>query len=83
MYINTKGLVLRETPYKESSRILTVLTSDLGKVTVSARGTKRKGSKTASSTQFSCFFRHDIVGKPRPVHPDGGPEYRAVFRACL
>ena len=55
MYINTKGLVLRETPYKESSRILTVLTSDLGKVTVSARGTKRKGSKTASSTQFLAF----------------------------
>ena len=55
MYINTKGLVLRETPYKESSRILTVLTSDLGKITVGARGAKRKGSKTASSTQFLAF----------------------------
>lgn len=55
VYINTKGLVLRETPYKESSRILTVLTSDLGKITVGARGAKRKGSKTASSTQFLAF----------------------------
>ncbi len=55
MYINTKGLVLRETPYKESSRVLTVLTPDLGKITVGARGAKRKGSKTASSTQFLAF----------------------------
>lgn len=55
MYINTKGLVLREVPYKETSKILTVLTADAGKITVSARGTRRKNSKTASSTQLLCF----------------------------
>ncbi|MGM9521483.1 MAG: DNA repair protein RecO [Oscillospiraceae bacterium] len=55
MYIQTTGLVLRETEYKESSRILTVLTSTEGKITVLAKGAKRKGSKTAASTQLLAF----------------------------
>lgn len=55
MYIKTTGLVLRETPYKESSRILTVLTGVEGKITVSARGAKRKNSKTAAATQLLAF----------------------------
>lgn len=55
MYITTTGIVLRETPYKESSRILTVLTAGEGKITVSAKGAKRKGSKIAATTQFLAF----------------------------
>lgn len=52
MYIETLGLVLREREYKESSRILTVLSSTEGKITVAARGAKRKGSRIAASTQL-------------------------------
>ena len=52
MYITTPGLVLRETEYKESSRILTVLTASNGKLTVRAQGAKRRGSKTAAATQL-------------------------------
>lgn len=55
MYIKTTGLVLRETQYKESSRILTVLTSTEGKLTVSARGAKRRNSKTAASAQLLAY----------------------------
>ena len=55
MYINTKGLVLREAAYRETSKILTVLTPDLGRITVSAKGTRRKGSKTAAATQLFAF----------------------------
>ena len=55
MYIKTTGLVLRETAYKESSRILTVLTSTEGKLTVSARGAKRRTSKTAASAQLLAY----------------------------
>lgn len=55
MYITTTGLILREVPYKESSRILTVLTAAEGKITVQARGAKRKGSKTAASTQLLAY----------------------------
>lgn len=55
MYINTTGLVLRETAYKDSSKILTVLTSTEGKLTVSARGALRHGSKVAAATQLLAY----------------------------
>lgn len=55
MYINTKGLVLREVMYKETSKILTVLTASEGKITVSAKGARRKGSKIAACTQLFAF----------------------------
>ena len=37
MHLTTQGIVLREVNYKESDKILTVLTRDLGKLTVKAR----------------------------------------------
>ena len=37
MHIVTQGLVLRETNYKETDKILTVLTREGGKRTVKAR----------------------------------------------
>jgi DNA repair protein RecO (recombination protein O) len=55
MYINTTGLVLRTTDYKDSSRILTVLTSTEGKLTVSARGALRRGSRLAASAQLFAY----------------------------
>lgn len=55
MYIKTKGLVLRDSPYRESSRILTVLTDTEGKITVNAKGAKRKGSKNAGAAQLLCY----------------------------
>jgi DNA repair protein RecO (recombination protein O) len=41
--------------YKDSGRILTVLTSDLGKLTVSARGAMRKNSRVAAVVQPLAF----------------------------
>ena len=55
MYINTTGLVLRETAYKDSSKILTILTSGEGKLTVTARGALRRNSKLAAMTQLLAF----------------------------
>ena len=55
MYINTTGLVLRETAYKDSSKILTILTGGEGKLTVSARGALRKNSKLTATTQLLAF----------------------------
>ena len=55
MFKTTRGLVLREVRYKEADRILTVLTEDIGKMTVKARGALRKGSKIAAATQFLVF----------------------------
>ena len=51
MFETTKALVLREVKYKEADRILTLFTSDNGKITAKARGALRKGSRTAAATQ--------------------------------
>ena len=50
-FVNVKALVLRSVAYKESSRILTVLTDTEGKLTVSAQGAMRKNSRVASVVQ--------------------------------
>ena len=55
MYLTTRGLVLRETKYKEADKLLTVLTEDAGKLTVSARGVLRKGSQIAAGCQLLTF----------------------------
>ncbi|NCB63801.1 MAG: DNA repair protein RecO [Clostridia bacterium] len=52
MHIKTQGLILRETNYKETDKILTVLTREGGKRTVKARGCRRKGSALAASAQL-------------------------------
>lgn len=52
MHLNTKGLVLREVAYKESDKILTLLTAEEGKLTVSARGCRKKGSAIAAASQL-------------------------------
>lgn len=55
MHLTTKGIVLREVNYKESDKILTVLTEDHGKLTVSARGCRRKNSAIAAVSQLLCY----------------------------
>ncbi len=55
MFKTTRGLILREVKYKEADRILTVLTEDMGKLTVKARGALRKGSKLSAATQSLVF----------------------------
>lgn len=55
MHITTKALVLRTVDYKESDKILTLLTVELGKITASARGCRRKGSSIAAACQLLCW----------------------------
>ena len=52
MHMRTKVLVLRETAYKESDKILTLLTREAGKLTASARGCRKKGSAIAAGSQL-------------------------------
>ena len=52
MHMRTKALVLRETAYKESDKILTLLTQEAGKLTASARGCRKKGSAIAAGCQL-------------------------------
>ena len=51
----TSGLILRETETKESDKILTVLTPDMGKIPLIARGARRKNSPLAASGQLLVY----------------------------
>lgn len=55
MFYTTKGLVLRETEYKDNDKILSVLTEALGLVTVKARGVKRKNSALRGGCQLLTY----------------------------
>lgn len=55
MYKTLHGLVLREVVYKESSKILTILTEEEGKVTAEAKGVLRKGSRSAGAAQLLTY----------------------------
>ena len=63
MYVNTSGTVLREVQYKDASKILTVLTSSEGKLTVSAHGAHRKNSKLAAVTGLLVFSEMTLLKK--------------------
>ncbi|MBQ9166778.1 MAG: recombination protein O N-terminal domain-containing protein, partial [Oscillospiraceae bacterium] len=52
MHVTTKAIVLREAAYKESDKILTLLTADLGKITVQARGCRKKGNGLSAACQM-------------------------------
>lgn len=55
MYLNTKGLVIRVTPYNDTDAILSVLTPNHGKLTVKARGLRRKNSPLIAPCQLLAY----------------------------
>jgi len=55
------GIVIREVQYKESDKILTVLTGSLGKITVYAKGVKNIKSKNSASVQLFCHSEFELV----------------------
>ena len=55
MYLNTKGLVLRVTPYNDTDALLSVLTPNHGKLTVKARGLRRKNSPLVAPCQLLAY----------------------------
>lgn len=55
MHTKTNALVLRAVDYKESDQILTLFTRELGKLTASARGVRKKNSPLAAGCQLLCW----------------------------
>ncbi len=55
MHMTTNALVLREVNYKESDKILTLLTEREGRLTVSARGCRKKDSPIAAACQLLAW----------------------------
>lgn len=57
----TPGLVLREIRYKESDRILTLLTPGLGVISASAKGSLRLKSKLFSACGLFCYSEFTLT----------------------
>ena len=90
MYKTLHGLVLREVKYKESSKILTILTEEEGKITAEARGALRKGSKCAAAAQaltWSELTFFENRGRYTLTSPRSAPilaimRSAAIWRSC-
>ncbi len=55
MYLTIRGLVLRVTAYNDTDALLTVLTHTHGKLTVKARGLRRKSSPLTAPCQLLAY----------------------------
>ena len=62
MYETVHGLVLRENRYKEADRMLTLLTAEHGLMSVRARGSLRKSSRTSAAGQPLCYSEFTLFG---------------------
>lgn len=59
-FFSVDALVLREVRYKEADRILTLLTSDRGKLTAKARGALRRASRIGAATQQLTYSEFTV-----------------------
>ena len=55
MYLTTRGLVLRVSDYSDHDALLTLLTKEYGRLTVKARGLRRKNSPLVAPCQLLAF----------------------------
>ena len=55
MNLNTKGLVIRGTPYNDTDALLSVLTPEHGRWTVKARGLRRNNSPLIAPCQLLSY----------------------------
>lgn len=55
MYLTIRGLVLRVTPYNDTDALLTLLSQKHGKLTVKARGLRRKNSPLIAPCQLLAY----------------------------
>ncbi len=57
------GVVIRETLVKDSDKIITVLTGNLGKISVLAKGVKGIKSKNSAGVQLFCYSEFELIEK--------------------
>ena len=55
MFITTQGLVLRVSEYNDHDALLTILTREYGRLTVKARGLRRKNSQLSAPCQLLAY----------------------------
>ncbi len=61
MEYNVRGLVIRETAYGEADKLLTMLTGELGKITVAAKGSRSMRSRYMSASQLFAYSDCTLV----------------------
>ena len=61
MFQTIKALVLREVKYRDADKLLTVLSAEAGKLTVTARGALRKRCPFAAAAQILCYSEMMLV----------------------
>ena len=62
--ITTKGLVIREVKVDDEDKIITLITEDIGKISVSAKGARKSGSRYSYGTQALTYGEY-ILFKAR------------------
>ncbi len=60
MHFTTDGLVVRETDYRDTDRLLTVLTPDRGQITLKARGVRGRTSPLKAACQLLTFSEFTV-----------------------
>lgn len=60
MYLTLQGLVLRVTTYNDTDALLTVLTHNQGRITIKARGLRRKNSPLAAPCQLLAYAEFTV-----------------------
>lgn len=61
--IKTKGIVIKATDYKDSDKIVTIFSSDLGLIKARVRGVKKDKAKLAFAVQPFAFIEFMLVKK--------------------
>jgi len=59
--LTTRGLVLNRTNYGEADRIITVITSDLGKINLIVKGARRSASRLAGGIELFSVSELTII----------------------
>ena len=83
MHMVVHALVLREVNYKEADKILTLLTGKMGKVTVTARGCRRKSSPLSAACQqlvYGEFVLYEYQGRWGVKEASTLRQFRGLFR---
>ena len=63
MQLKTRGIVLSETPYSETSKILNVLTSEFGLIGIISKGCKKPKSPLHEGSKLLIYGIFDISYK--------------------
>lgn len=61
--VKVKGIISGEKPYKETSKILSIITEDLGTISVIAKGSKRLKSDLRAVSENFTYAYFDIIYK--------------------